>query len=473
MTSHLYDALFAAAAPDAVAIEWAGEAVTYGQLARRAALKAAALGVEPGERIAVQVEKSLDCVVLYLAALRAGAVWLPLNPAYTLAELEFFIADAEPTLFVCESDRAADICAIARGARVAGIGALGEGPPGAPTPRGASDLAAICYTSGTTGRSKGAMLSHGALLANALALKEAWRFTTGDVLIHALPLYHVHGLFVAIHVSMLAGASMILQPRFDPAAILADLPRATALMGVPTFYTRLLAQEGLTRCAAAHMRLFVSGSAPLLARTHAAFAERTGHAILERYGLTETLIDTSNPYDGERRPGTVGHPLPGVELRLSDGQIEVRGSSLFSGYWRDPNKTAAAFTPDGWFRTGDIGEMDAEGYLTLVGRGSDLIISGGLNIYPSEVEAAIDALDGVVECAVVGLPHPDLGEAPAAIVAGEGEEAAILASLERRLARFKRPRRVLFVDALPRNAMGKVQKAALRRRYAGLFDGAA
>jgi malonyl-CoA/methylmalonyl-CoA synthetase len=351
--------------------------------------------------------------------------------------------------------------------------------------REAEDLAAICYTSGTTGRSKGAMLSHRALASNAETLAALWRFTADDVLIHALPIYHVHGLFVAVNVTLMAGAAMILQPKFDADAVLDAMPRATALMGVPTFYTRMLASERLTRDLAGPMRVFISGSAPLLASTHNQWAERTGQAILERYGMTETGMNASNPYDGARLAGAVGQSLPGVELRVAPesegarlgddeiGVIEVRGPNLFSGYWRDPDKTRAAFTADGWFRTGDLGYFDSGGYLRLVGRGTDLIISGGLNIYPAEVEDAIDATPGVVESAVIGLPHSDFGEAVTAVVVAADpapSERAILNALESRLAGFKRPRRILFVPALPRNAMGKVIKASLRQTYAQLYE---
>ena len=351
-------------------------------------------------------------------------------------------------------------------------------------PRGPGDLAAICYTSGTTGRSKGAMLTHGALAVNAATLARLWRFTGEDVMIHALPIYHVHGLFVATHVSLMAGASMIFQPRFDPAQVLAAMPAATVLMGTPTYYTRLLSHPGLTREAASHMRLFISGSAPLLASTHQEWRARTGHAILERYGMTETGMNASNPYDGARVPGAVGPALPGVELRITDetsgvvqptataGLVEVRGPNVFAGYWRKPKKTREAFTADGWFKTGDLGTIDAKGYLRLIGRASDLIITGGLNVYPAEVEAAIDAIPGVIESAVIGLPHSDLGEAVTAVIVKSDEtltEAAVLAALTGRLARFKQPKRVLFAPNLPRNAMGKVVKAALRETHAGVY----
>ena len=496
MSNLLYDALFAAGAPDAPSIE---SRFTFAELERETARWAAAiagLGVKPGDRIAVQVEKSVANLVLYLAALRVGAVYLPLNTAYTLAELGYFISDAEPALIVCDPAQRESVTVLAGGARVETLNREGEGsladlartaPDGFETvARGASDLAAICYTSGTTGRSKGAMLTHGALHANAATLVREWRFTAADVLLHALPIYHVHGLFVATHTAMMAGGSMILQPRFDPAEVLAALPRASVMMGVPTFYTRLLAQPALTAEATRYMRLFVSGSAPLLAATHREWRARTGQAILERYGMTETGMNASNPYDGPRLAGAVGPALPGVALRIvgeggealaagEAGLVEVKGPNLFAGYWRNPEKTTAAFTADRWFRTGDLGRIDERGYLWLVGRASDLIISGGLNVYPAEVEAAIDAAPGVVESAVIGLPHADLGEAVTAVVVARAEltEADVLAALSERLARFKQPRRVIFVSALPRNAMGKVTKANLRAEHAALYDASA
>ncbi|MBV8683471.1 MAG: AMP-binding protein, partial [Caulobacteraceae bacterium] len=398
---------------------------------------------------------------------------------------------------VCDQVQTRRMEEVAGSAEVVGLDAEGRGElydlaqtdlvGGPPVPRAPEDLAAICYTSGTTGRSKGAMLTHRALESNASTLKRLWRFTEADVLIHALPTYHVHGLFVATHTVMMAGASLIFQRSFDPAAVIAAMPRATALMGVPTHYTRLLANPNLSREAAGGMRLFVSGSAPLLAQTHQAWRERTGHAILERYGMTETGMNTSNPYDGERRAGTVGFPLPGVDLRVVNertgealapgeiGGIEVRGPNVCAGYWRNPEKTAEAFRDDGFFVTGDLGCVDADGYVTIVGRDKDLVITGGLNVYPKEVETEIDAIDGVVESAVIGLPHADFGEAVTAVVAvGDGgltslTERAILDRLTDRLARFKQPKRVVFVADLPRNAMGKVQKAKLREAYASLY----
>ena len=498
MTNHLFDQLLAGDA-DALAIETPTRSYSYADLAAESGRLAAALahlGVRPGDRVAVQVEKSAANLILYLATIRAGAVFLPLNTAYTLRELAYFITDAEPALIVCDPAAREGVADVAGGARVETLDGCGEGSLidlarletdlSEPAPRGPGDLAAICYTSGTTGRSKGAMLTHGNLAANAATLKTLWRFTADDVLIHALPIYHVHGLFVATNVLLMAGGAMILQPRFDPAAVLAAMPRATSLMGVPTFYTRLLAHPGLTREAVAAMRLFISGSAPLLSQTHHDWARRTGHAILERYGMTETGMNTSNPHDGERVAGTVGMALPDVELRIADprtgarlspgeiGVIEVRGPNVFAGYWRMPAKTAAEFRADGFFITGDLGVVDPRGYVRIVGRGKDLIITGGLNVYPKEVEALIDTLPGVVESAVIGLPHEDLGEAVTAVVAtgsgGAPSEQAILTALADTLAGFKRPKRVVFVGDLPRNAMGKVQKTLLRETYATLYE---
>jgi malonyl-CoA/methylmalonyl-CoA synthetase len=500
MPNHLLDRLFARADPDAPALVGEFGDLSHGDLrlaVERYANALVDLGVAPGDRVAVQVEKSAANLLVYLASIHVGAVYLPLNTAYTLTELAYFLTDAAPALVVCDPAMRDAVAAIAGNARVETLDAAGEGSLAeraatargglGPVPRGPDDLAAICYTSGTTGRSKGAMLSHGNLASNADTLCELWRFTADDVLIHALPIYHVHGLFVATNVALISGASMVLQARFDPAAVLAAMPSATALMGVPTFYTRLLAQPGLNRDGVANMRLFISGSAPLLAQTHHDWSERTGHAILERYGMTETGMNTSNPYDGDRIAGTVGMPLPGVDLRLMDGDaevatgdvgmIEVRGPNVLSGYWRNAEKTTEAFRPDGFFITGDLGQRDARGYISIVGRDKDLIITGGLNVYPKEVEGEIDALPGVVESAVIGLPHDDLGEAVTAIVAGDPasrpSEAAVVSALKDRLARFKQPRRVIFVDELPRNAMGKVRKALLRQEHADLYRGSA
>jgi len=473
---------------------------SYGDMLDASAAMAQALvarGVEPGDRVAVQVEKSAEALMLYLGCVRAGAVYLPLNTAYTLAELDYFLADAEPRLVIVDPAARAGVAplAAAAGAAVETLGAGGDGSladlaGGSPkdfddVPRGPDDLAAILYTSGTTGRSKGAMLSHANLASNALVLRDCWRFTRDDLLIHALPLFHTHGLFVATNVVLAAGAAMILLPKFDAGEVIALMGEASVLMGVPTFYVRLLQHPGLDRAATAHMRLFVSGSAPLLAETHRAFAELTGQVILERYGMTETSMNTSNPYDGERIAGTVGLPLPGVALRIVEpetgtvlpagevGMIEVKGPNVFKGYWRMPEKTAAEFRADGFFVTGDLGRVDPRGYVSIVGRGKDLVISGGYNVYPKEVEGEIDRLPGVFESAVVGVPHPDLGEGVTALVVprpgAQLDEAAILTALGDRLARYKQPRRVLVVDELPRNAMGKVQKNVLRQRYADLY----
>jgi malonyl-CoA/methylmalonyl-CoA synthetase len=475
-----------------------GARISYGDLVDISGQIAATLvaaGVKPGDRVAMQVEKSASALMLYLACVRAGAVFLPLNSAYTLAELDYFIGDAAPSLIVCDPSRAAGIAAIARGAAVETLDGRGEGSlmaraaamsgSFADVARGPDDLAAILYTSGTTGRSKGAMLSHDNLASNALTLVDCWRFTAADVLLHALPIFHTHGLFVATNVVLLAGASMLFVPKFDADEMMRLMPHATTMMGVPTFYVRLLDHPGLTKAATQHMRLFVSGSAPLLADTHRDWSARTGHAILERYGMTETNMNTSNPYDGDRIAGTVGLPLPGVTARVVDaetgaglptgeiGMIEVKGPNVFKGYWQNPEKTAAEFRADGFFITGDLGRIDARGYVHIVGRGKDLIITGGYNVYPKEVESEIDALPGVVESAVIGLPHKDFGEAVTAVVvrgkASTLDEAGVAKALEGRLAKFKQPKRVFIVDDLPRNTMGKVQKNVLREQYKATF----
>ncbi|AOF90405.1 malonyl-CoA synthase [Sinorhizobium sp. RAC02] len=501
MANHLFDAIRAAATPEAVFIETAeGRRWTHGDMIRFSGQLAGALsarGVQPGDRVAVQVDKSPEALMLYLACLRAGAVYLPLNPAYTLAELDYFIGDAQPRLVVVDPKSEKGIAAIAQthGSVVetldaTGGGSLlqragGEAADFADAERGPDDLAAILYTSGTTGRSKGAMLTHDNLLSNALTLRDHWRFTSADRLIHALPIFHTHGLFVASNVTLLSGASMYLLPKFDADQALGLMENATVMMGVPTFYVRLVQHPGLTREATAGMRLFVSGSAPLLAETHRSFAEKTGHAILERYGMTETNMNTSNPYDGDRIAGTVGFPLPGVSLRVTHpetgaavpdgetGMIEVRGPNVFKGYWRMPEKTAAEFRADGFFISGDLGKIDERGYVHIVGRGKDLVISGGYNIYPKEVETEIDGMQGVIESAVIGVPHPDFGEGVTAVVVrAKGsalDEKAVLDGLKDRLARYKQPKRVLFVDDLPRNTMGKVQKNVLRETYADLY----
>ena len=441
-----------------------GSQISYGTLKSKAAQIASLLvakGVVPGDRVAIQAEKSPQVVMIYLATLMAGAVFLPLNSAYTPAEIDYFLKDAEPKLFIQDA---------------VGFAAEAEGfaPLAVPVSRAGADLAAIIYTSGTTGRSKGAMLSHANLAANAIGLHQAWGFTPDDILLHALPIFHVHGLFVAMHCAFLSGAPMVWLPKFDDGQVLAGLPKSTVMMGVPTFYTRLLDNPGFTRDAAANLRLFVCGSAPLLPSTFAEFQTRTGHTILERYGMSEAVIITTNPLVGERVAGSVGYPLPGVELRIggegTSGVIEIKGPSIFGAYWRMPEKTADEFTADGYFITGDIGRCDPDGRVWISGRAKDLIISGGFNVYPKEVELILDEMVGVIESAVIGLPHPDFGEAVCAVVIGEGDETTMIAAARSRLAAFKTPKRVFFVDELPRNAMGKVQKNLLRAQYAGTFS---
>jgi malonyl-CoA/methylmalonyl-CoA synthetase len=438
--------------------------LSYGALEAgvgRLAALLVAKGVGVGDRVAVQAAKSPEGLMLYLASLQVGAVFLPLNPAYTASEVGYFRQDAEPALFVT------DPAGLAREAEALSPRTIiHDSQPG--------DLAALVYTSGTTGRAKGAMLSHHNLASNALALHAAWGFSSNDVLLHALPIFHVHGLFVAIHCALLSGAPMLWLPRFDEDAILAALPRATVMMGVPTFYSRLLADPRFTAHATAHMRLFISGSAPLLESAFDAFEARTGMRILERYGMSEAQMITTNPLEGERLAGSVGFPLPGVALRIADGAetgvVEITGPSVTSGYWRNAEKTGQAFTADGLFITGDIGRLDADGRLWLSGRANDLIISGGLNVYPKEIELVLDELPGVTESAVIGVPHADFGEAVVAVIAGVGDEMDIIGACRERLAAFKTPKRVIFVGDLPRNAMGKVEKAVLRRLYANLFD---
>jgi malonyl-CoA/methylmalonyl-CoA synthetase len=459
------------------------------------------LRLPEGSRVAVQTEKSVEALMWYLAVLRAGYVYLPLNTAYQAAEIEYFIGNAEPAVVVCSPKSLDWIRPIAERARVtrlftldeAGGGSLMEAAKGQATAhacaqRNAGDLAAILYTSGTTGRSKGAMLSHQNLLSNALTLKDYWGWTASDVLIHALPIFHVHGLFVASHCALLSGAKMIWFAKFDPNAVISRLPDATVFMGVPTLYVRLLADARLNRELCKTMRLFVAGSAPLLIETFNEWRERTGYTILERYGMSETAMLTSNPYlpqDGERRGGTVGFPLPGVSLRVADessgtcatdaiGGIEVRGPNVFGGYWRMPEKNKEEFTADGWFKTGDVGKIDAQGYVVIVGRSKDLIISGGYNVYPAEIEGYINDMPGVAESAVIGVPHPDFGEVGVAVVVGKVGSAldseAMLAKLKANIANFKVPKRVFIVNDLPRNAMGKVQKNVLRQSHAALFS---
>ncbi|SDD44617.1 malonate--CoA ligase [Ruegeria marina] len=478
-----------------------GQTITHAQFLEQAAQMANAivdLGLKPGDRVAAQVEKSPEALALYAACAQAGLIFLPLNTAYTADELSYFIENSGAALVVCDG-RILDILAPVAdklGARIETLNADGSGsltdravnmPATFETvDREGGDLAAFLYTSGTTGRSKGAMLTQDNLLSNAETLAQEWRFTAEDVLLHALPIFHTHGLFVATNIVLITGGSMIFLPKFDLDQIIALLPRATAMMGVPTFYTRLLGDARFTRDLAQHMRLFVSGSAPLLAETHIQFEERTGHRILERYGMTETNMNTSNPYDGERRAGTVGFPLPGVELKITNpetgeplpqgeiGQIEVRGPNVFKGYWQMPEKTAAELRADGFFITGDVGFVDADGYVTIVGRNKDLIISGGYNIYPKEIELLLDDQPGVLESAVIGVPHPDFGETVLGILVprpGQTPDTdAIMQTVGAALARFKHPRKLLVLDELPRNTMGKVQKNILREQYKDMFQ---
>ena len=509
MTNTLFDGLLSVGRNDPsrrFAVLPDGRDYTYGDVetvSARFANVLVSLGLQPGDRVAVQAEKSIEALMLYLGTVRAGGVFLPLNTAYTPAEIEYFLGDAKPRVFVCNPKKRDQLAPVAdkAGAAIETLGvwrspdesagslsdkALAAGEKFATVERGSEDLAAILYTSGTTGRSKGAMLTHGNLLSNAEVLEKSWRFSADDVLLHVLPIFHTHGLFVASNTVMIAGASMIFLPKFDADEVFKYLPKATSMMGVPTFYTRLLADERLNRETTAHMRLFTSGSAPLLAETHRAFEAATGQRILERYGMTETNMSTSNPYDDERRAGTVGFALEGTELRIADpetgkilpdgeiGVIEVKGPNVFSGYWQMPEKTASEFRADGFFITGDLGFVDPDGYVTIVGRGKDLVITGGYNVYPKEVELVIDELPGVVESAVIGVPHKDFGEGVVGCVVAKEplEEDAVIAALKDKLARFKQPKRIVFVDELPRNTMGKVQKNVLRDAYKDLLGGA-
>ncbi|WP_427912715.1 malonate--CoA ligase [Ramlibacter sp. MMS24-I3-19] len=491
---------------DTIAVETDDElAYSWRDIERATAMLAnllQSLQLPEGSRIAVQVEKSVEAMLLYLATLRAGYVFLPLNTAYQSAEIEYFIGNAEPAVVVCTPKNFGWVSKIAFQAGTHNVFTLGDDRTGSLldraavhsdrheiAQRSADDLAAILYTSGTTGRSKGAMLTHGNLLSNAQVLKDYWGWQSGDVLIHALPIFHVHGLFVALHGALLNGSTMLWQAKFDPKKAIAAMSRATIFMGVPTLYVRMLAEPALTREAVRTMRLFIAGSAPLLPETFNAWRERTGHTILERYGMSETVMLTSNPYDaklGERRAGTVGFPLPGVQLRVVGddggelptgeiGGIQVKGPNVFKGYWRMPEKTAEEFTSDGWFRTGDVGKVDERGYVSIVGRSKDLIISGGYNVYPAEVEGYINEMPGVAESALVGVPHPDFGEVGVAVVVGKSgaslQAEDIIASLKARLANFKIPKRCFVVEELPRNTMGKVQKNLLREQHKALFQG--
>lgn len=512
MNANVFAALRAAfpADLDAVAIECAdGHGLSYSwrDIERASAMMAnllASLDLPPGSRVAVQTEKSVEALMLYLAVLRAGYVFLPLNTAYQAAEIEYFIANAEPAVVVCAGKNFGWVSKIAFQAGTQNVFTLNEDRTGTlldraaamsdqhqPASKRADELAAILYTSGTTGRSKGAMLSHGNLLSNAQTLKDYWGWRTreegGDVLIHALPIFHVHGLFVASHGALLNGSKMIWFSKFEPRAVIARFAEATVFMGVPTLYVRMLGEAALTKAACKTMRLFIAGSAPLLLETFKDWQARTGHTILERYGMSETVMLTSNPYraeDGDRLGGTVGFALPGVGVRVRDdqgrdcgpeeiGNIEVSGPNVFSGYWRMPEKTKEEFTADGWFKTGDVGKRDARGYFTIVGRSKDLIISGGYNVYPAEIEGYINEMDGVAESAVIGLPHPDFGEGAVAVVVAKPGAAldgeAIIAALKSRIANFKIPKKVFVVAELPRNTMGKVLKNQLREQHKTLF----
>ncbi|MDB2690478.1 malonyl-CoA synthase [Planktomarina temperata] len=500
MANPLYDSLFGQhLESEAVFLHLPEEqSLTYGDFLRLAARYAGAftdMGLVAGDRVAVQIEKSPQALAVYAACVQAGLVFLPLNTAYTADEVTYFVENSGAGIVLGDDNKCSALEPIAKscGARLETLNANGSGSfadkaAGFPTvfdtvPREAGDLAAFLYTSGTTGRSKGAMLTQDNLLSNAQTLQKEWRFTARDVLLHALPIFHTHGLFVASNITMLSGSSMIFMPKFNLDQIISDMPCATTMMGVPTFYTRLLSDVRFTKDLANHMRLFVSGSAPLLAETHVQFEERTGHRILERYGMTETNMNTSNPYDGERRAGTVGFPLPGIELKITDsntgetlpqgeiGEIEVRGPNVFGGYWQMPDKTAEELRSDGFFITGDLGQIDADGYVSIVGRNKDLIISGGYNIYPKEIELLLDNQQGVLESAVIGVPHSDFGESVLGVLVARPEQELDIEGIRQKigksLAQFKQPQKLVVVPELPRNTMGKVQKKALREMFSG------
>ena len=500
MSNHLYDRVFAPhednPKPFLIGETQTLSYATFHELVNKLARALIASGLKTGDRVAVQAAKSNTQLALYVATIKAGGVYLPLNTSYTAHELEYFISNAEARLVVVDekAKQAVTPIAEAQGANLLTLNADESGTLPAlaaqqaaqfeAVARGSEDLAAILYTSGTTGRSKGAQLCHRNLHSNTEVLRDFWQFNEDDVLLHMLPIYHTHGLFVACNLLAMVGGSMIFLPKFDADKALSFLPQATTMMGVPTFYTRLLNEERFTREASQHMRLFISGSAPLLAETHKSFAARTGKKILERYGMTETNMSTSNPYDGERIAGTVGVPLPGVELRIADaktgksvpdgeiGIIELKGDNVFTGYWQMPEKTEESFRDDGFFITGDMARIDEHGYVVIVGRDKDLIISGGLNVYPKEIESMIDELEGVNESAVIGVPHPDFGEAVVAVIVAADKtlnEESVMEFLADKLAKFKQPKAVFFVEALPRNTMGKVQKVALRTEHKELF----
>ena len=504
MANPLYDSLFGQhAGSDRTFLHLGdGTQITYDAFLRMAARYAnliVALGAQPGDRLAAQVDKSPQALAVYAACVQAGVVFLPLNTAYTASELSYFVTNSGARILLCDGRKAEALAPVAEeaGARLEtlngdGTGSFPEQAEGQPesfdtVARDADDLAAFLYTSGTTGRSKGAMLTQSNLLSNAQTLTDYWRFTADDVLLHALPIFHTHGLFVASNITLLAGGQMIFLPKFDLDEMIRLMPQATSMMGVPTFYTRLLSDKRFTRELASHMRLFISGSAPLLAETHVQFENRTGHRILERYGMTETNMNTSNPYDGERRAGTVGFPLPGVEVRITDaktgevlqqgeiGDVEVRGPNVFKGYWQMSEKTAEELRENGFFITGDLGQFDEDGYLHIVGRNKDLIISGGYNIYPKEIEMLLDEQEGIEESAVIGVPHPDFGETVVGILVPKADATPDIEAIEQQvkatLARFKHPQRLIVLPELPRNTMGKVQKKALREQFNDLFAG--
>ena len=500
MSNHLYDRVFAPhednPKPFLIGETQTLSYATFHELVNKLARALIASGLKTGDRVAVQAAKSNTQLALYVATIKAGGVYLPLNTSYTAHELDYFISNAQARLVVVDEKAKQAVIPIAeaQGANLLTLNADESGTLPAlaeqqaaqfeAVARGSEDLAAILYTSGTTGRSKGAQLCHRNLHSNTEVLRDFWQFEEDDVLLHMLPIYHTHGLFVACNLLAMVGGSMIFLPKFDADKALSFLPHATTMMGVPTFYTRLLNEERFTRQASQHMRLFISGSAPLLAETHKSFAARTGKKILERYGMTETNMSTSNPYDGERIAGTVGVPLPGVELRIADaktgksvpdgeiGIIELKGDNVFTGYWQMPEKTKESFRDDGYLITGDMAHIDENGYIVIVGRDKDLIISGGLNVYPKEIESMIDELEGATESAVIGVPHPDFGEAVVAVIVAADKtlnEESVMEFLADKMAKFKRPKAVFFVDALPRNTMGKVQKVTLRNEHKELF----
>ena len=500
MSNHLYDRVFAPhednPKPFLVGETQTLSYANFHEQVNKLARALIASGLKTGDRVAVQAAKSNTQLALYVATIKAGGVYLPLNTSYTAYELEYFISNAQARLVVVDekAKQAVTPIAEAQGANLLTLNADESGSLPAlaeqqaaqfeAVARGSEDLAAILYTSGTTGRSKGAQLCHRNLHSNTEVLRDFWQFKEDDVLLHMLPIYHTHGLFVACNLLAMVGGSMIFLPKFDADKALSFLPQATTMMGVPTFYTRLLNEERFTREASQHMRLFISGSAPLLAETHKSFAARTGKKILERYGMTETNMSTSNPYDGERIAGTVGVPLPGVELRIADaktgksvpdgeiGIIELKGDNVFTGYWQMPEKTKESFRDDGYFITGDMARIDEHGYIVIVGRDKDLIISGGLNVYPKEIESMVDELEGVTESAVIGVPHPDFGEAVVAVIVAADKtlnEESVMEFLANKIAKFKQPKAVFFVEALPRNTMGKVQKVTLRAEHKELF----